>query len=206
MSEFTKQLTGKRLVQTVHGDTLPAIAARELQDASRWVELANINALVPPYITDDIAQAGNGVLLSGGVIAVPAQANANDFEGTDPDSVYLVDCALTDGRLTVTSSGDIAVFSGKNNLAQALISKVVTDKSELMFHLDYGCFARRLLGEGNNPTTRILAAQYIKAALLTDPRVESVQSVTATTDGDSISAVAVVQPIIGQSIKINMVV
>lgn len=205
MSEFTKPLYGKRLVETVIGDSLVSVAARELGDASRWVEIANINNLVPPYITDDVRKAGNGVLLTGGVLAVPAQAGSTEFNGLNPESVYLKDCSLVDGKMQVDVGGDIAIKSGRANLEQALINIVITDRSELMFHLEYGCLARRVLGSVNGPTARILVAQYIKAALLTDPRVESVGSVTATTDGDSISAVAEVQPIIGQSFKINMV-
>lgn len=206
MSEFTKTLYGKRLVETVIGDTLPAIAARELGDASRWVEIASINNLIPPYITDDVSEAGNGVLLTGGVLAVPAQADSIEFEGSDSSSVYLKDCLLKNGMLQANDTGDLLVVSGKGNLEQALISKVVTDKAELIFHIEYGCLARRLLGQGNNPTTRVLAAQYIKSSLLTDPRVEAVEKVTATTDGDSISAIAIVQPIIGQAMKLNMVI
>lgn len=205
MSEFTKPLYGKRLVETVIGDSLASVAARELGDASRWVEIANINGLVPPYITDNASEAGNGVLLTGGVLAIPAQAGSTEFDGLDPESVYLKDCALIDGRMQVDASGDILVCSGSSNLKQALINIVVTDREELMFHLEYGCLARRVLGAVSGPTARVLVAQYVKAALLTDPRVEAVSSVTATTDGDSISAVAEVQPIIGQSFKINMV-
>ncbi len=54
MNQFSRTLTGWRFVETLANDTMQGIAARELGDASRWVDLVNINGLTPPYLTGEL--------------------------------------------------------------------------------------------------------------------------------------------------------
>ena len=67
-----KPLSGFRLVPTRRGDTLQDVAVRELGDAARWYDLAAINDLLPPFLTDDPQQAGPRVLLTGQDLKIPA--------------------------------------------------------------------------------------------------------------------------------------
>lgn len=205
MSEFTRELRGYRLADTLRGDTLQAIAMRELGDASRWVDLASINRLRPPYLTDDAAQASDRVLLTGSVIVVPATSSAApDAESTSPDHLYKLDLGLVSGDLQATDSGDLLVFNGQANLRQALVHRVITERRELLFHPEYGCLVRTVIGSVNGPTAGVLAAQYVRATLRADPRVKEVIGVTADVRGDTINVVANVLPITGQSTKIEV--
>lgn len=205
MSEFNRPLGGFRLADTLRGDTLQVIALRELGDATRWADLANINNLLPPYLTDDAGQASDRVLLTGSLIVIPALTPvAQDAEGTGPDDLYKLDLGLINGRLEANEDGDFAVFDGRANLRQALKHCIITERGELMFHPEYGCLVRKLIGTVNGPTASVLAAQYVRSTLRADPRVQQVLSSTAEVIGDTINVVAVVMPIVGQSIKIDV--
>lgn len=207
MSEFSRPLRGYRLVDTLRGDTLQSIAYRELGDASRWADLANINNLLPPYLTDDAALAGPRVILTGDVLVVPALSQvAENAESTDPDDLYQLDLGLVAGDLSADAGGDLAIFNGHANLRQALVHRVITERGELIFHPEYGCLVRSLIGVVNGPTAAVLAAKYVQATLADDPRVRQVISCTATVSGDTISVVAEVLPITGRSTKVDIII
>lgn len=207
MSDFNRPLRGFRLVDTLRGDTLQSVALRELGNASRWVDLANINNLLPPYLTDDPALASARVILTGGVLQVPAITAASpNADTTDPDELYELDLGLTDGDLTENVDGDFNVFNGLANLRQALVHRVICQRGELMFHPEYGCLVRTLIGVVNGPTAAVLAAKYVQSTLGADPRIKQVLSCTADVVGDIIKVTAIVLPITGQSTKIDIVI
>ena len=185
MSEFTQELAGFRNVRTFRGDTLQRIASRELNDAGRWYELININGLKPPYITDDLAQSGNGVLLSGSLIKIPSPNQVVSAE-TDPEAVFGTDVRLEKGDLGAVD-GDLALVSGVDNLGQALRNVVKTEPGELVYHPRYGCSARRLIGEVNGPSNTFIAASFVKRSLQADPRVAKVSRTAVDVNGDSMN-------------------
>jgi phage baseplate assembly protein W len=203
MSQFDRALTGWRFCETRGGDTLQEVAARELGDASLWVDLIDINDLKPPFLTGDPSLAGPHVKLYGQLIMVPAsspQATAD----TDPEAVFGVDIALDGaGRLAATASGDLAIVGGHANLKQALQNRIATDTGELLFHLDYGCKVRRMVGVANGPGAGLIGGQYVRSAILDDPRIDSVSSVTVTVQGDALQIRAVAAAIAGAPITIN---
>ncbi len=181
---FTKQLTGHRNVQTQRGDTLARIALRELGDASRWYELANINGLKPPYITDDNAQIGDGILLTGSEIRIPS-SNPIASAVTDPDIVFGTDVQLNRGEL-ISEAGDLALTSGVDNLKQAINHVLRTDPGELVYHARYGCSVRALVGDGNTALSGDIAPAFVKRSLLADSRIASVPQSTVRIEGDTL--------------------
>lgn len=203
MSEFDVPLGGVRLAEVLHGDTLQQIAARELGDAARWVDLANLNGLVPPYITDDPAEVGPGVLKPGGVILLPAPAEAPGTGAGTADDLYQRDVDLSGGELSVGPDGDLAIVAGEANLRQALVHRVVTEQGELLFHPNYGSMVRAVLGAVAGPTAAILAARYAAAALRADARVRDVRDARAEVRGDVVRVEALVQPVTNRSTKIE---
>jgi hypothetical protein len=195
-------LSGYRVVPIQHGDTLRDIAARELSDASRWSDIADINGLLPPYLTGDSSLASETVKLYGQSLIVPASSIVASAV-TDANRVFGVDIMLTAGQLTA-ANGDFDLVGGQPNLKQALINRVVTDLRELIFHLPYGCDIRRVVGSVSGPAAGLLAARYVKSAILLDPRIDKVLSCSATINGDVITVLAKVQPVTGVAVDFSV--
>lgn len=198
-------LTGSRWVETLYGDTLQAVAARELGHASRWVDIANINGLRPPYLTGNTAEVSEGVRLYGQLILVPAAVSSASAE-TDPALVFKTDVDLTGGLLAIDERGDLATVTGRKNLHQALKNRIDTPLNALLFHRDYGNGAHALKGSVNGPIAQLLAAKYVEGCLLTETRIETVLSVKADSIGDAIPVLATVQPIAGTTLDLSTVV
>lgn len=178
---------GWRVVQTVRSDTLAAVALREMGDASRWPEIAWLNDLLPPYITDvadhPTVLAGRAVA-SGGVLKIPSSGEASG--GVTPAESFGTDCRLEQGGLALTPLGDIDVMTGVANLRQALEMRLAAHVGGLMFHPRYGNNAHRIKGQRNTPNAQLLALRYCEECLLGDPRVVAVKDGVAEASGDAI--------------------
>lgn len=202
MTAFETTAPKYRLVQTHFNDDLPAIAARELGDANRWAELIWLNKLLPPYIVSDPRRVAPNVLLAGALIKVPAPVGLWN-EAADYTQVYERDCALVKRRLTLTTSGDLAVFTGADNLRQQLAHRVVTPKGQATRHPEYGCMVWRLMGTVNGPMAGMLGARYVRAALSADYRVKSTQFASADVRMDSVQITAKVVAIEGGVVDVT---
>ncbi len=199
MTDFTRQLSGFRFVNTLYGDTLQKVALRELGDASLWATVGWLNELLPPYITDDPDQVGPGVVLSGSAIRVPAATSEVDAD-VSPEEVFLIDIQLAGGQLQF-SGGDIAPVAGRANLAQAVSNRIVTDHNDLMYHPKYGANLGSLKGQLTGPVRELVSQQYVQDALEAESRVSQVISVTAATVGDALTIKTELQPISGAQLN-----
>lgn len=177
------------------------IAARVFGDAAQWYQLIAYNNLVSPFITDDPTQVKTGVLLTGQQILVPAPYAV--ASSPDPALVFGADIALTNGNFSVDSGGDFAVVSGRANLSQGLQNVIETERGELIYHTEYGSQVRTLLGKVSNQAATVLAAQYAKAAVLSDARVSSVNTSVATVTGDVTAVSVEAVPIVGQPVTVT---
>jgi phage baseplate assembly protein W len=182
---------GYRLVQVRRGDTLQALAARELGDAARWPEVVAINNLAPPYVVDSLADMEGHdparLVLAGQTIKVPAPARrANAVPDED---IFGTDLRIErDGGLAVDeATGDWATVSGPANLRQALESRLETPMGSLIWHPRYGNPAFRLIGQGNNARRSGLARALTERSVRADPRVAKVENMKATIDGDRLA-------------------
>lgn len=77
---------------------------------------------------------------------------------------------------------DFETLSGRDNLGQALIARLLTPKGELtpLGHPDYGSRLHEVIGAPNTPTTRNLAKLFIIEALKQERRVEKIVRVDVT--------------------------
>ncbi len=185
-----KTVLGIRRVSTDVGDTIQAIALRELGDTSRWTDLVAFNDLLPPYLTDSLALAGPRVLLAGQQdIKIPSSAPpANGV--TDADDVFGTDLSLAGGRLSATPGGDLQTISGVPNLSQALANVLATPMQDLAYHPGYGCDVFKLIGLGESTTRNHLAAAFVARAIRGDKRISRVENAVGTIAGDVISVTA----------------
>jgi phage baseplate assembly protein W len=195
---------GYRQVQVLQTDTLQRIALRELGDASRWPDIAQFNDLHDPYISADAAYASDPQVVAPGATILIPTATTQTTQSSDTD-VYGTDLMLVNGELIV-ENGDLATVSGLDNLTQALNVRIGVDKEELVFHPEFGCWIRKLIGTGAGPTTAELAALYVRSALNEDDRVKSVENVTTSVSGDQFNVTATIQVGAGQSVSLSLVV
>lgn len=191
-----------RYAATQRGDTMRRISLRELGTAELWVELALLNSLRPPYIVDESANAGPGVLLAGEPIRIPASGSYASVADS-PAEVFGVDALLVKGKLQ-GSGGDLELVSGEANFLQAIRHRLKVIKRELGYHPDYGNFAPRLIGRGNGPAVGSLAAFYVRSAIREDPRVAEVPRCVATMEGEVLRVDADIVPITGKLINLSM--
>lgn len=72
---------------------------------------------------------------------------------------------------------DFELREGRDNLAQAIIMRLLTPRGELapLGHPGYGSRLHELVGHGNTSTGRNLARLHILDALQQEPRVEAVE-------------------------------
>lgn len=193
---------GFKSVEIRRGDTLQKLSLRELGDASRWVDIALLNSLVPPYLVDDPVDSVPGVFYSGQLLLIPIQVESPVADTYD---AFLTDLALPKGNLVV-DNGDWSLISGNDNLVQALRHRVDVRKRSLWFHPEYGCWVHDLLGKLNGPSAGGLAAFYVKSSVLDDVRVKSVENITAEVSGDIILVLCTVLPIFGESIAYEQII
>lgn len=103
---------------------------------------------------------------------LPASLSLNDA-----DSWGTLDVQAAPGHGVGTrrsgEATDLGVVTGRENLGQALILRLLTQKGALtqLGHPDYGSRLVELIGQLNNQTTRNLARLYIIEALAQEPRV-----------------------------------
>jgi phage baseplate assembly protein W len=82
--------------------------------------------------------------------------------------------------LVQAAGGDLDTTTGRSNLVQAVINRLLTRKGELaqLGHPDYGSRLHELIGELNNLRLRALAEIYIRDCLAQEKRIEKVRYVT----------------------------
>ncbi|SDY39531.1 hypothetical protein [Nitrosomonas sp. Nm58] len=199
------QIPAYRIAETFHGDTIQAIAFRELGDANRWPDLVALNELRPPFITSDPDLVVPGVLLAGNPIKVLAPSPFVPATRS-PDDAFLRDVALNNKLLEATEGGDFAMASGVPNLRQALNHAMITEKGNLPFHPRYGSMIPRIIGEVSSPVSAIMAAEYAKSVVAADERISRVIQSKAEAVGDKIRVEVNAETIHGRPVNLEVVI
>ena len=114
--------------------------------------------------------------------------------------VYTVD---TDRRRVPNVAGlleDIGIVSGRDNLAQAAILRLLTPRGELaaLGHPEYGSRLHELIGRQNTDTTRNLVQLFILESLQQEPRIEEIVSISvesAPGSRDRVNVLLQVRPV-----------
>lgn len=193
-----------RITRVLGGDNLQTIAARELGDPARYVDLVVLNNLVPPYVA---AMDAPGVLAPGDQIFIPlsqAAADTGNRRGaeypitaglTEAEKALGVDLQLGSGNdLQLTNLGDLALLAGMLNFVQAMVMATNVEKGALQRNPGYG--VDKQLGE-KLTTARIATLRgEMMQAVLSDPRTESVPFIdTSVPTGDEVVMTLVIKPL-----------
>ena len=76
--------------------------------------------------------------------------------------------------------GDLRQVSSRDNLAQAILNRLLTRRGELagLGHPDYGSRLFMLIGEPNNERARARAQLYVRESLAAEARIEEIVAIT----------------------------
>lgn len=114
--------------------------------------------------------------------------------------------------LTLNRRADLALVGGRDNLAQAIINRLLTRKGELstLGHPEYGSRLHELVGEPNNLRLRAKAEIFIRQALAQERRIEKVVAVSFAAparllDRDMLKAQIRVKPV-GEMAELAVVI
>jgi phage baseplate assembly protein W len=77
---------------------------------------------------------------------------------------------------------DLALVTGRENLGQAIMIRLLTPRGELsdLAHPDFGSRLHELVGRPNTDTVRDLAKLFVLDSLQAEPRVDEIVEVTVT--------------------------
>ncbi len=86
--------------------------------------------------------------------------------------------------LVITKDADLDVVSEEDNLTQAIIIRLATEKGELydIGHADYGSRLHEMIGEVNNAATRQRIKAIVKECLDQEPRIKEVTNINLSPD------------------------
>lgn len=95
--------------------------------------------------------------------------------------------------LSVSKKGDLRTVSGRDNLGQAILHRLLTRRGELadIGHPDYGSRIHELIGEPNNERTRDLVRLYVKECISQEFRIQEIISLQITVQIDNPHAVVI---------------
>ncbi|MCX9075615.1 MAG: GPW/gp25 family protein [Candidatus Methanoperedens sp.] len=95
--------------------------------------------------------------------------------------------------LIASKKGDLEMVSGRQNLGQAIMHRLLTRKGELgaLGHPDYGSRLHELIGEPNNERTWDLVRLYIKECILQESRVQDIVEISVIVPRDNQNSVLV---------------
>lgn len=204
--------TGTGSVIVAPGEDIRDIAARVLDDRSRWRILVALNRLRYPYISadglPDTLAPGDSILFprTGAAPSVIGSAISSDAENSaNPQGSKLSQLPygrdlrlyshvigtqeLTD--ILANQRGDLSTIAGVPNVEQAVLIKFATEQGELPAHTFFGS----KIPIGRRATQANISQVRLNAmgTLLSDTRITRVSSLTVVTNADTLSLAASVE-------------
>jgi len=163
-----------------YGDNLRMVAQTMLGDAERWAEIALLNDLSYPYISDSPME---GSATPGDILYLPL----NDEEIVASNSTFGTDLLLsTDkvnlsygrgGDLSIGADGDYSLVHELDCLKQDLAHRKMTPLGTVPYHPSYGSFLATIIGSKKDANWRTKATLETERTLRCDPRITDVTSI-----------------------------
>lgn len=140
-----------RQIKLPAGTSLERLAQIELGDSTRWGEIVEVNNLKAPYVSDDPQEARDGVLKAGSNILIPTpvlngfsqapngKENKLTIGMSELEKSLGVDFKIDSSfDLVMSSSGDLEIIAGAENMAQGTILKLSYDPGDVMAYPELG--------------------------------------------------------------------
>lgn len=177
------------------GMSLERLAQQELGDSTRWGEIVEVNGLKPPYISDDPNESRDGVIKAGTKILIPTPVQ-NGFSDAPVGKVNKLTKGMTELEknlgvdfkvdenfdLVLSSSGDLQLIAGADNMGQATMLKLSYEPGEVMLYPE--------LGGGLTVGKKFPPLQDIKDrvvnSLLQDSRVQRVTDISLSRESSGL--------------------
>ena len=179
------------------GESLVTIASSLTGDATRWVELAQLNNWTSPYTDQEDRVVPAGARINIPLTMLPdvnATTNYNLlFNAGDP---LLADLRLKEDDITLKD--DEMLLQGIGNLQQAIINRLRTPLSACLGLPSYG----RVNVLGTTQESTVFLVNEVVTQLLADPRVYAVNNVQVLLNGDSLDVSLQLQTADQQSIDL----
>lgn len=179
-----------------YGDSLRMIAQNHLGDAERWYEIASLNKLHYPYISDSY---GVGVAGPGDTLTLPVEQEMEEVE----EETFGTDLSLSTDRVNLSfggggdfavgADGDYSLLSELDCLRQDIYHRKMTPVGTLPYHPGYGSHLATIIGSKKDSEWRTKAALETERTLRCDPRITDVNGLVVDNlpTGLSISYTAV---------------
>lgn len=181
-----REYQSQRAYVVQSGDTIFGIAAREMGSAQYWQDIALLNGLSVPFISElrlpNTAWVGDTVMIPQ-LTSGPETAIANNE--SDAEEIALgVDIYLgTDGRWEVNpATGDLRLARGLENFDQALRMRYSCQIGSNLVFPDYGILTP--VGEANGAGVPEAIALSVRRATFADSRVEEITDLVIEDTGD----------------------
>lgn len=176
------------------GQTLEKIAQVELGDSERWGEIAELNGLEYPYITDDFSYPNPKVARPGTKLLVPSphiygfSSLPEGKESPLTKNMSSIEKSLgvdfkidKNYDLVISPTGDLELVAGVENLAQQVPLKLAYEKGEVMRYTDLG--ANLIIGL-KAPEVQELKDGIVNS-LLQDSRISNVNDLSIIRQGST---------------------
>lgn len=155
-----------------------------------------VGAVVTLYPAD--SDVIGRVLRTGDVLLVPSTVSpggqtplsllGSPGEGVASEaSLYGVDVEVRENGSLRLDNADLAFIAGRGNLTQALRHRIITSRGSLIYHPTYGADFEPIIGRRFGPLFTFLAQVEGKQAVLADPRIDRVSSISISADADTLS-------------------
>lgn len=178
------------------GITLERLAQQELGDSTRWGEIVEVNGLKAPYISDDPQESRDGVIRAGQNILIPipllngfsqvpvGKENKLNKGMSELEKSLGVDFKVDSNYdLVLTSSGDLELIAGAQNMAQATLLKLRYEPGEVILYPELG--SGLIVGRKFPPIEDI--KDRITNSLLQDNRIHKVADLSLIRDNSGVS-------------------
>jgi hypothetical protein len=175
-------------------DDLQTIAARVFGDPDKFRDIAILNNLKAPYISE---AGGNGVLKPGDKILIPKYSGSGSTgivrnkeynitkELRESEKAMGVDLRVNaDGDLVVSNTKDLSLIAGMNNISQAVALRIGYQKGSLKRHVSIGTDLN--IGTKGPRELSVIRDQII-SSFSSDNRVESIPFIDLRREGGTIT-------------------